>query len=261
MERSVTIGSLSTHYTEHGSGTPILILHGWGSSAATWEAVQHQLATHGYRAIALDLPGFGATVEPPREWGLAEYTDFVREFVAQEKIGRFVLLGHSFGGRIAIDYAARFGESIAAVVLCGAAGIARPRSARRATISFLVRHGSFIAKAPMIRTLSGIARKAIYAIVGERDYYKASPVMRSVMSRVLEVPLAPLLPNIPQPVLLAWGDADEATPLSHARIAQDVLPDSTLAVFEGRGHSLQREVPRDLADRVARFLQEKNITP
>lgn len=261
MERSVTIGSLSTHYTEYGNGTPILILHGWGSSAATWEAVQRQLAAHGYRAIALDLPGFGGTAEPPREWGLSEYTDFVREFASREGIGRFILLGHSFGGRIAIQYASSFGESIAAVILCGAAGIARPTSVRREIVSFLARHGSSIMRASWMESFRNTARKVLYAIVGERDYYKASPVMRSVMSSVLEVPLAPLLPGITQPVLLAWGDADEATPLSHARIAQDVLSDSTLAVFEGRGHSLQREVPRDLADRIARFLQEKNITP
>jgi len=261
MERSITVGSLATHYTEYGTGTPILILHGWGSSADTWKGVQEQLATHGYRVLALDLPGFGATAEPGREWGLSDYTDFVRSFVTQEQLGRFVIVGHSFGGRIAIEYASQYGEGIAAVVLCGAAGIIRPVSFKRSVFALVAKGGALLAQVPFLRDAREFARKVLYKVLGERDYYNASPVMRGVMGRVLETPLAPLLPSISQPTLLAWGDIDEATPLAHAREAQELLPDSTLAIFEGRGHSLQREVPHDLAERIARFLLEKNIQP
>lgn len=261
MEHTITIGSLPTHYTEYGSGTAVLILHGWGSSASTWKEVQQQLAFYGYRAIALDLPGFGKSAEPSREWGLVDYTNFVRSFVAQEQIGRFVLVGHSFGGRIAIDYAARYGEGVVALVLCGAAGITRPKSIKRSIFALVARTGSVVTALPILRSVRALARKALYVLLGERDYYNASPVMREVMKRVLEVSLAVLLPQISQPTLLAWGDADEATPLSHARIAHEVLSDSTLAIFEGRGHSLQREAPQDLAERIAQFLTEKNIKP
>jgi len=261
MEHSITLGSLPTHYTEYGSGTAVLILHGWGSSASTWKDVQEYFSSHGYRAIALDLPGFGKSAEPPREWGLAEYTDFIRSFVDQEKIGRFVLVGHSFGGRIAIDYAARYGEGVVALILCASAGIIRSRSLKRSIFALIARVGSMVTSISFLGSVKAFARKAMYVVVGERDYYNASPVMKEVMRRVLETPLAHLLPRISQPTLLAWGDADEATPLSHARMAHQLLPDSTLAIFEGRGHSLQREIPQDLAGRIIQFLTEKNIQP
>ncbi|MEX0916493.1 MAG: alpha/beta hydrolase, partial [Candidatus Spechtbacterales bacterium] len=177
MERSITVGALATHYTEYGGGTPILILHGWGSSADTWQGVQEQLATHGYRAIALDLPGFGATAEPPREWNLSEYTHFVRSFVAQEQLGRFVIVGHSFGGRIAIEYASKYGEGVAAVVLCGAAGIVRPISFKRSFFAMIARGGKILAQAPFLRATYNTTRKVFYKVLGERDYYNASPVM------------------------------------------------------------------------------------
>lgn len=137
MERSVRVGDTSTHYIDIGAGTPIVILHGWGSSASTWQASMEHLSRQGFRCIAVDLPGFGQTQEPPTAWNLADYTSFVRDFLAQVGVGRFVLLGHSFGGRIAIDYTSRYGEEVAALVLSAAAGIVRGDGLRRRVFGLL----------------------------------------------------------------------------------------------------------------------------
>lgn len=260
MERSVRVGDTSTHYIDIGAGTPIVILHGWGSSASTWQASMEHLSRQGFRCIAVDLPGFGQTQEPPEAWNLADYTSFVREFLAEMGVGRFVLLGHSFGGRIAIDYTSRYGEEVAALILSAAAGIVRGDGLRRRVFGFLAiagRGAGLLLPSALRNTL----RKAFYIAIRRRDYERASSRMREVMRNVVAEELLERLDDITQPTLLLWGDEDGATPISHARAAKERLADATLVVLEGRGHSLQREVPEEVAARVGHFLKEHNIKP
>ncbi|MDP9388251.1 MAG: alpha/beta hydrolase, partial [Actinomycetota bacterium] len=98
----------------HGSGpASVLALHGWGRSAADFDA-----ALAGLDAVALDLPGFGATPPPPQAWGGAEYAAAVAP-VLDEMAPPVVVLGHSFGGRVAVHLAASRPPLVAGLVLAG----------------------------------------------------------------------------------------------------------------------------------------------
>ena len=95
--------------TTHGSGTPwVLALHGWRRDHRDFAAT-----LDGIDALAVDLPGFGATPEPDRPWGSADYAEAVAPLL-DEVQQPVVLLGHSFGGRVAAHLAARHAGAVKA---------------------------------------------------------------------------------------------------------------------------------------------------
>src|SRR5689334_4037297 len=98
----VVVDSLLTRYTREGKGKQVLLLHGWGDSAAGFRVLQHALAKK-YCVTAVDLPGFGGTQAPPAPWGLDDYAQFVAHFFTKiEDKPVYAIVGHSNGGAIAI---------------------------------------------------------------------------------------------------------------------------------------------------------------
>ena len=101
----------------YGTGTPwVLALHGWRRDHADFDAV---LAGSGIDAVALDLPGFGSAPVPDRAWGSAEYAEAIAP-VLGEMEREVVVLGHSFGGRVAIYLARSHPDRVKGLVLSGA---------------------------------------------------------------------------------------------------------------------------------------------
>ncbi|MYE37985.1 MAG: alpha/beta hydrolase [Candidatus Spechtbacteria bacterium SB0662_bin_43] len=241
-------------------GVPLLVLHGWGSSSEGWQDVAQLLSQQGYRVIVPDLPGFGLSPEPPRDWSLTEYVALVRNLVVSLDIPRAVLVGHSFGGRVAIEYASLYQDSLDVLILCGAAGIQRHRKKRVRIFFIISKAGNRIFSIPFLSRFREYCRKGLYALIGVKDYYTASETMRVVMSRVIEKPLQHYLRQITIPVLLLWGDKDSATPLKDARLADTLLANSTLIVCKDKGHSLQRECPALLAEHITTFLHKKPLS-
>lgn len=243
----------------YGSGIPVLVLHGWGSSSDSWRSFAKDLSKNGYQVIVPDLPGFGKSEEPPVTWGLSEYSDVTKGLLKVLNIKHAIFVGHSFGGRISIEYSSRYQKDMKAVVLCGAAGIQRHRKRRAYFLRVLSKYGKLLFTLPVISKFRGMARKVVYKVIGARDYYVASATMRKVMGRVIDAPLKKYLEDINVPVLLLWGERDSVTPLSDAKIAHKLIPDSDLVTKKEGGHSLQREFPEFLSDNILEFINKKSI--
>ncbi|MEK7571631.1 MAG: alpha/beta hydrolase [Patescibacteria group bacterium] len=108
MDKTITVDKLNLFYQEHGKGEKsILLLHGWGQSHAFWKDFISRFAKD-YHIYVLDLPGFGLSQEPLKTWKIEDYASFVRAFVTELKIDNPIIIGHSFGGRIAIVYTSKF---------------------------------------------------------------------------------------------------------------------------------------------------------
>lgn len=253
MEKTIRVGEISVFYRDEGTGDGILILHGWGSRSDTWHTTQKELVQNGYRVVVPDLPGFGQSEEPPSPWALREYSEFVHQLSKAAGLNSFMLVGHSFGARVAVDYALRYRGQVHTLVLCGAAGITRHRRARARMFAAVTKVGNAIFSVPGLSFLRSFARRVWYFFTQEQDYYRASPRMREIMRRVLEESLRPYLSRITQPTLLLWGQDDGVTPLSDARIIHETVPLTHLHVFPGAHHSLQLEVPFKLAKHIAHF--------
>jgi pimeloyl-ACP methyl ester carboxylesterase len=223
------------HFTRAGTGTPTLLLHGWGASSDLFAGTMRGLG-EGFDLIAPDFPGFGATPAPPVAWGVGEYVDWIIALMDWLGVECANLIGHSFGGRVAIKLAALHPERVARLVLTDAAGI-RPKRGWR----YHVRVRSFklmrrLAQAPYtpqpLREWAG----AQVARQGSPDYKAASGTVRASFVRVVNEDLREYLPRIQASTLLIWGDRDEETPLADGQLMERLIPDAGLVVFEGAGH-------------------------
>ncbi|MBR2638774.1 MAG: alpha/beta hydrolase [Bacteroidaceae bacterium] len=221
------------HVETSGCGEPVLLLHGWGCTHEIYTSLQ-QLLSKKYKVYNFDFPGFGDSEEPAEVWGTEEYTCLVESFVRDNNIVSPALVGHSFGGRISIIYASR--NKVSRVVLVDAAGIKPKRSFSyyRKVYTFKVFKwlcNTFLPK-KHAHTLIEKRRKG----AGSSDYNNASPMMRAILSKVVNEDLTHLLPKIVAPTLLFWGNLDTATPLDDAKTMERLIPDAGLVIAHGTGH-------------------------
>jgi len=256
MNNTVMIKNTSAVYTDRGSGDIIIILHGWGSQSGSWSDVQNALVQRGYRVIVPDLPGFGASDEPPAPWSLADYSSFLHTFIETVGIRQFTLAGHSFGGRIAIDYAIRYPQKISSLILMDAAGITRHKTLKIKLFLILTKMGNLIFTLPVLSALRRPTQKIWYRFTREHDYYQASGRMRKTMKRVMDENLRIHLPHITQATLILWGEKDRATPLADGLIIHKSIPLTHLHVFSGLGHAINLEAPTKVAQQIDLFLKK-----
>ncbi len=184
------------------------------------------LGSSGVEVTAVDFPGFGAEPEPPEVWGVEEYAEWLEGWLASRNISDPVLVGHSFGGRVAIVYAGR--NRIQKLVLVDAAGVKPRRSLGYYLKVWSFKFFKLFASAAMVEKWR--SRR------GSADYAAASERMRAVLSKVVNQDLRVYMPRIEAPTLLVWGSDDTATPVRDARVMERLIPDAGLVVFEGAGH-------------------------
>jgi pimeloyl-ACP methyl ester carboxylesterase len=228
-----TYDNLKVNITTKGNGEPVFLLHGWGCNGEIFKSIQEVLAT-AYTTYSFDFPGFGASDEPTAVWGVEEYTRMVEQFAKDNGIERPALMGHSFGGRVSIVYASR--NAVSRVVLVDAAGIKPKRPFKYywkvytfKTLKWLC--NTFLPKAKAQAIIDKRRKGA-----GSSDYNNASPMMRAILSKVVNEDLKHLMPSIKVPTLLFWGNLDTATPLSDAKTMEKLIPDAGLVVAHGTGH-------------------------
>lgn len=259
MDKQLTTDGITMHYTVSGDGPEtVILMHGWGCTCQTVESIRAIAANNGYRVLTVDFPGHGSSTEPPERpdgtaWGVEEYTRVIEKLAAVENAGKPTLIGHSFGGRVAILFASR--NATARVILVDAAGIkpARP-------ISYYVKIYSFKFSKWLALTFLGKKRgqarvDAMRARRGSADYRQASHMMRRVLAKVVNEDLRHVMPLIKAPTLLLWGENDTATPLADAKKMQRLIPDAGLVSFPGCGHYSFLDNPRMFATVLSNFLQ------
>lgn len=239
-------------YSVEGEGDTVLLLHGWGCDRNIWMATREWLK-RSKRVVAVDFAGFGLSDEPRSVWGVEEYTRSIEALVHKLGIVRPTLVGHSFGGRVAIVYASR--NEVERVVLTDAAGV-KPRR----KIGYYYKVYSFKLMKRLLPLLIG--RQKAQMLVDQRrrksgssDYNRATPTMRAILSKVVNEDLQHLMPSVKAPVLLFWGDKDSATPISDAYVMARKMPDSVMVVAEGAGHFAMLEQPELWFTSLASFLK------
>lgn len=249
---TIDLGGVHVAYRGGGSGPAVVLLHGWGASAATMQPIADCLRDR-WRVVALDFPGFGQSPPPPTAWGVGGYADCLRALLERLGVERAALIGHSFGGRVAIVYATRWPDAVDRLILVDAAGILPEPTARQQAIGLVARAGKAVLGLPGLRGLREGARDAVAARVGSTDYRDAGP-LRDTFVRVVTEDLRPLLPQIAAPTLLIWGSEDRDTPVADARIMEKEIPDAGLVVFEGAGHYSYLDRPAQFCRIASTFL-------
>ena len=256
LGKSVLVDGLSVHYKIAGEGSPLLILHGWGSSSISWAEFQDSLSLQGFQVIVPDLPGFGLSAPPATVWGIAEYTALI--FGLAEKLGlqKFSLAGHSFGGQIAIQFAASHPEKIEKLILLAAAGIRKEPGKEAETVRFVAKFFNFFLSPIPSEGLKDFVRRICCRFIGRQDYAKTKGIMREVMAKVIREDLTHIFAHIKAPTLIIWGDKDKITPLEDAFVMKKHIKNSYLGIFPGAGHRIRAEAPKKLAETMVTFLRQ-----
>lgn len=221
-----------------GSGDEtVIMLQGWGTDLGVYDSVADAINDK-YRFVQFDLPGFGGSDEPEEPWNVDAYADFFCRFVQALDIKKATLIGHSYGGRIIIKLAARdnLPFEIKNIVLIDSAGIMPKRSFKQ---KFNIKKYKIIKKIVNVKLIYALFPELIddwRSRQGSADYRNASPIMRQCMVMAVNEDLTELLDKIKQDTLLIWGDMDTATPISDAKLMEERIPGSGLAVLKGCGH-------------------------
>ncbi len=234
----------------------IVLLHGWGRGAKSFLAVKELLENQGHKVHCFDLPGFGVVGPPPSPWAVDDYAGFVRDFIKRKGLRDFYLFGHSFGGRIGIKLAAQDPELLKGLILCDAAGITPRPQAKVSVFKLFSRIGNWIFSFPVLAAFRGVARRFVYWLSGEQDYYfLQNDVMRETFRRVIEEQLNEYLAKIKAPTLIIWGKLDRMTPIADAHTIHRSIPGSRLEILDGVGHSPHVEATEKLAALIDDFIK------
>ncbi len=214
------------HYVQYGNeiGKDIVLLHGWGQNIEMMDPIGRRLQDD-FKITIIDMPGFGKSPEPPVGWEIEEYFEMVDELLNNLGVKKPIIIGHSFGGRIGIIYAAK--RKINKLIL-----LAAPfrRTNKKATIKIKIL--KLLKKIPILNRLENFVKKRI----GSRDYKNATPIMRKILVNVINNNLINYLPDIKCPTLLIWGSDDKEVPLKEAHYIESVVKNCGLIIYEGCSH-------------------------
>jgi pimeloyl-ACP methyl ester carboxylesterase len=239
---------------------PLLVLPGWGSSAAVMRGAVAALGDS-WRVHSLDLPGHGRTPPPPSPWGVPEFAALVAHYVRAQGIAPVPVLAHSNGGRIALHLA----SDPATAGLFSQLALVSPSGVRpsRGLKYHLKRAWASLLKAPFLLLPSGRLRRrgldwvrtTIYwRLLASTDYQQAGGVMRETFVKTVNHHLDDRLSQIRLPVLVIWGDRDVDVVRSQMETLAKAIPDAGLVVLPGAGHYGFIDAPSAYAAAVRSFL-------
>ena len=217
----IKLKNLDINYVQYGEGKDIVLLHGWGQNIEMMKFLGDRFCED-FRITILDFPGYGESPEPDSAWYISDYCDLVHELVTELKIKNPILIGHSFGGRVAIKYASLY--EVDKLVLFGAPCIRKNKELDTKT--------KILKWAKTLPGMNGIG-EYMKNFIGSRDYKAASPIMRQVLVNTVNEDLSEDAKKIKCPTLLIWGTNDTEAPIEEARELEKLLKDGALIELAG----------------------------
>ena len=246
------INDVVTEYSDEGEGPTLLFLPGWMNTLHNFDELALRL-TSKYRVIRLDLPGFGGGAEKPlADWHIADYASFVRAFTEKLGLTSYALVGHSFGGRVAIKGTGEGTLRPSRLVLIGAAGISKHRTFRNRFFTLVAKIGKVIMYIPPLLFWRKQLRRKLYKKLGSD--YLAAGAMSQVYLNAIQEDMQEYARRISIPTLLIWGENDNMTPIEDGKVFFQLIKDSKLEVLPGAGHSVHRERPEEVARLIEKFV-------
>ena len=267
-QKDVVVDGLRLRYVDVGPTAPVgrtrtlVIIPGHTSRLEGYDAIVHPLAKRN-RVLVLDFPGTGYSDKPDRAYSLRFYEDVLVHFLDALRIGDAIPVGGSLGGNLVLRLGHRFPERFPMLVVWapGGAWVRQPRLAS------------------LMRSIGGRALFWPTVFVQSRFWYSDDFPGRDaalegtfayydeVMSRgfvrmyweiaidQVDSSLFDIAPEIQQPVLLMWGDRDNGANMG-AGVARlhKLLPRNELRVFKGARHSIETEIPDQVADTIAEYV-------
>lgn len=263
---------IGVHYLEGGSGRPLLLVHGLGSSASLeFRFNLGALATQ-HRVLAPDLPGFGQSDKPDIPYTIEFFVAALTRFLRTTSVECLAVMGVSLGGRLALGLALARAEAVERLVLVDSLGLGVPRRVMAYRLLLMRGIGELMmtSTATALRRLNprtvrrfwawylnrprsvehvlSDSRIADHGRMMDAPGYQAAylATLRSLARRSSlrdGVALDRQLQRLSMPVLLIWGRHDHLFPPSHAQAAAALMANARVEIFEDAGHTPQMEEP------------------
>ncbi|CZF83252.1 Lipase 1 precursor [Grimontia celer] len=269
--KTTTISEGEVRYLEGGSGTPLLLLHGFGADKDNWVRMSKHL-TGKYRVIAPDLPGFGESLkQPDLNYDVPAQVERLKAFVEAIGLSEFHIGGNSMGGYIAGNYAVEHPEQVLSLWLLNPLGVATsPDSEMFAMLRQQERPAVLVGDAEQYKELLAFAFHKPPFIPGFiiKELAKRAQVSFPLNSQIFQqihhiddgqvhftVPLDTVLEGFHKPTLITWGDNDRVLHVAGADILGKLVPQSEVQVMKDMGHLPMIEAPSQTAKQFLQFHQ------
>ena len=204
----------------------ILFLHGWGLNKSYFDKCINRISDD-YSKVSLDFFGFGNSTEPENYFDTYEYAYHIFIFLKKIKVNKIIIVGHSFGGRVAIILSSLYDINIEGVILTSSAGINL----------FKLKTYLKIKSYKIAKKLSHIKLiKKNLKNFGSPDYKKSQDSLRCVFVRVVNQDLKFLLKYISVPCVLIWDKKDKETPYKMCKVLNRKIRNSHIVLFNSGGH-------------------------
>ena len=227
----------------------IYIIHGWTYSIKPWTPVVSILKSRGYKIVQLKVPGL--TTKSTNVFTIKDYVNWLNGEIGNED--KPIVIGHSNGGRIALNYLNKYPASFSKLILIGSAGVFddKPKISLKRRIFKILSHTFHpLAQFPLVR-------KVVYKILGVKDYNLAPTNMKKTLSNILESDKELKIQYRDVPTFLIWGEKDQDTPLSHGKEMQNKIKGSKLIIQKEWGHAPYITHPYELANTLTEILEVK----
>jgi len=271
----ITIHGHERAYVKTGQGPALLLLHGLGCDHTTWLPVVPDLARH-FTVIAPDLLGHGVSAKPRADYSVGGYANGMRDLLTVLGIDKVTVVGHSFGGGIAMQFAYQFPERTERMILVAPGGLGPEVSPVIRAITLPGFHQVMgVATLPGIRHVGKAGLRALSRsrVGATRDLGEVAEIfesfrdpnaraaIRHVVRAVVDLKgqIVTMVDRAyltqAMPMLVVWGSDDMVIPARHAENAARIAPGAVVEVLPNSGHFPHKDHPDRFVKIVGDFVK------
>jgi len=259
----VTIHGHGRAYVKLGRGPALLLLHGLGCTHRTWQPVLDALARR-YTVIAPDLLGHGESDKPRADYSIGAFANGMRDLLTVLGIDKATVVGHSFGGGVAMQFAYQFPERTERLVLVGSGGLGpevSPAIRAITTTGFYQVMGALTLPGVRHVGAAGLTALSRTGLQEFRDFDEVAAIFRSFRDPAARAAIRHVARAVvdwqgqivtmadrayltdAMPMCVIWGDQDRVIPVSHADRAAELAPKARVEIIPNAGHFPHKDHP------------------
>lgn len=254
----IEVNSKKVSYRQFGENKKqkgvFLLVHGWGGSSQSMEKIA-VLLSKDFKVLTIDLPGFGESDMPDRDWGVAEYAELIKTFMNKLDLKNINYFGHSFGGALGIKLAAEQQELISSLILCSPS-FKRTKNSKKDQGSKQNKK-SLGVKQKFAQKFPKVMRLYYKVFYPESDSYRF-PKLETNFRKIISEDLTDLLQKINQRTLVLWGTEDSQTPIENLEDIKTKMKNVLVREIEGYGHGLPLKSPQTVSELIIDFMENND---
>ncbi|MBU4209836.1 alpha/beta hydrolase [Patescibacteria group bacterium] len=230
--------SISFNHFGNKKNQSIVFLHGWQQNKNSFNQLIPFLYKK-YNLYFLDLPGFGHSPKPPNSATSFDYANILYKWITEQKIKKPVLIGHSFGGKIASIITSTHPKKIHKLILIASSGITHPK--------FWYSLNQYIPT---------FIKKFIKPLLFSQDYKQAKNLL-PIFKNIVKEDIKPIFEKITNLTLIIWGKNDKELPTKDAQQIHQLIPQSKIKIIKNTNHFPFWQKPKKIALIIDRFIQHE----